>query len=29
MTIKGVNALEKAGFADAVIRAMKACLGRE
>jgi pyrroline-5-carboxylate reductase len=26
MTIKGVNALEKAGFSAAVIAAMKACL---
>jgi pyrroline-5-carboxylate reductase len=29
MTIKGVNALEKEGFTQAVIHAMKACLGRE
>jgi pyrroline-5-carboxylate reductase len=29
MTIKGINALEKAGFADAVIEAMKACLNKE
>jgi pyrroline-5-carboxylate reductase len=28
MTIKGVNALEKEGFTQAVIAAMKACLGR-